>query len=153
MQDRYAIMNTGFKNIVEHSRATGYQINIREPYYRSTFLSAIHYFELVVDAQTVPRKDIRIVVSGRTFTMAEMEEADSVRWQFGDPATLLVEKPGGLAPGIHEIRMGMVIRKSYLPATDPEKVYSDFPGVYQNGKHSTYMEPPTYVTKRMTLVQ
>jgi hypothetical protein len=153
MQDRYAIMNTGFKNLVDGGSITGYQVNIREPYYRGTFLSSVHYLDLAVDGAKVPREDIKIMVSGKTFTLDQMEEADDVRWGFGDAATLLVRKAGGLSPGIHEIRLGITIRKSYLPATDPEHLYSDFPGLWRDGKYSTYIEAPSFITKRMTLVQ
>jgi Domain of unknown function (DUF6379) len=153
MQDRYVIMNTGFKNIVEAGVATGYQLNIREPYYRGTFLSSVHYFDLGVDGVPVPRENIRIRVSGKTFTLDQMEEADNVRWQFGDPATLLVKKAGGLVPGIHEIRVGITIRKSYLPPDDPNHLYADFPGLWRDGKYSTYIEAPSFITKRMVLVQ
>ena len=72
MQDRYVIMNTGFKNIVEGGAATGYQLNIREPYYRGTFLSSVHYFDLTLDGGKVPRENIRIMVSGKTFTLDQM---------------------------------------------------------------------------------
>jgi len=153
MQDPYVIMSTGFKNTVAGGVTSGYQLNIRIPYYRSVYLSAIHSLELAVDGETIPAKDIRIVVAGRTFTIAEMFEADSVRWGFGDPATLLVSRPGGLVPGIHSFKLGIVVRKSYLPATDPEHLYEDFPGLWKDGKYSTYIEAPTVITRKMTLVQ
>jgi Domain of unknown function (DUF6379) len=153
MQDPYVIMGTGFKNTVEKGNTGGYQLNIRIPYYRSVYLSAVHQLDLEVDGEAVPASDIRIVVAGKTFTIAQMFEADSVRWGFGDPATLLVRKAGGLKPGVHAFKIGIVIRKSYLPATDPEHLYEDFPGLYKDGKYSTYIEAPTVITKKMTLVQ
>jgi hypothetical protein len=153
MQDRYVIMNTGFKNTVEGGTTTGFQLNIREPYYRGTFLSSVHYLDLAVDGAAMPRDQIRIMVSGKILTLDQMEEADNIRWQFGDAATLFVKKPGGLVPGIHEIRLGIVIRKSYLPPDDPEHLYSDFPGLWRDGKYSTYIEAPSFITKRMVLVQ
>jgi Domain of unknown function (DUF6379) len=153
MQDRYVIMNTGFKNLVDAGGINGFQLNIREPYYRGTFLSSVHYFDLAVDGVKVPRENIKIMVAGKVFTLDQMEEADNVRWAFGDAATLLIRKSGGLTPGIHEIRVGITIRKSYLPPSDPEHLYSDFPGLWRDGKYSTYIEAPTIITKRMTLVQ
>lgn len=153
MQDRYVIMNTGFKNTVEGAATTGFQLNIREPYYRGTFLSSVHYLDLAIDGVQVPRDRIRIMVSGKTLTLDQMEEADDVRWQFGDAATLLVKRPGGLVPGIHEIRVGITIRKSYLPPDDPNHLYSDFPGLWHDGKYTTFIEPPSFITKRMVLVQ
>lgn len=153
MQDPYVIMNTGFKNVLERGNATGYQIDIRVPYYRGIFLSSVHSLELSVDGEKIPLDALKITVSGKTFTIPQMYEADSVRWGFGDPATLTVSRPGGLKPGIHSVQVAVVIRKSYLPATDPEHLYEDFPGLWQNGKYSTYIEGPTVITKRMTLVQ
>ncbi len=153
MQDRYVIMNTGFKNTIERGATTGYQLNIREPYYRGTFLSSVHYLDLTVDGVLVPRDHIRIMVSGKKVTLDQMEESDDIRWQFGDAATLFVMKAGGLVPGIHEIRVGITIRKSYLPPSDPDHLYADFPGLWHDGKYSTFIEPPSFITKRMVLVQ
>jgi hypothetical protein len=153
MQDPYVIMNTGFKNTLAGAAVSGYQLNIRVPYYRGIFLSSVHMLELAMDGEVVPADKLRIQVSGRAFTIAQMYEADSVRWGFGDPATLLVDSPGGLKPGIHAVRLSMVIRKSYLPADDPEHLYQDFPGLWQDGKYHTFIEGPTVINKRMTLVQ
>jgi hypothetical protein len=146
-------MDTGFKNTVQGGNTTGYQFDIRIPYYRGVYLSAVHTLDLTVDGTPVAATDMHITVAGKTFTIAQMYEADSVRWGFGDPATLLVKKPDGLKPGIHAFKIGIVIRKSYLPATDPEHLYADFPGLWKDGKYSTFLESPTVITKRMTLVQ
>ena len=153
MQDRYVIMNTGFKNTISRGVTTGYQLNIREPYYRGTFLSSVHYFDLTVDGTLVPRDRIKIMVSGKTVTLSQMEEADNIRWQFGDPATLFITQAGGLVPGIHEIKVGITIRKSYLPPDDPTHLYSDFPGLWRDGVYHTFIEDPSFITKRMVLVQ
>ena len=153
MQDPYVIMTTGFKNSVTGAAAaTGYQIKIRIPYYRGVYLSAVDYLKLTVDGQEIARDNLRIVVNGRTFTMPEMEEAGDTRWFYGDPATLLVAKPGGLVPGIHTITVGITIRKSYFPAEDPERLY-DFFGLWKSGQYKPFIEPPTLITKKVTLVQ
>jgi hypothetical protein len=122
------------------------------PYYRGTFLSLVHAFTLRVDGADVPREQIRFLVAGKTFSMAEVEEADEVRWEFGAPAVVRVARTGGLAPGLHEIEVGIVIRKSYLPPEDPERLY-DFYDVWKTGKYTTFIEPPTVVKKKITLVQ
>lgn len=154
MQDRYVIMGTGFKNVVKDGHATGYQLDVRIPYYRGVYLSAVHFLELAMDGKPVPDAKLRIVVSGQAFTIPEMYEADNVRWDFGAPATLLVEAPGGLDPGLHTVRVGIVIRKSYLPAEDPEHLYDEaFSGVWRDGKYSTFIEKPTVISRAMTLVQ
>ena len=152
MQDPYVIMTRGFKNTLNNGRVTGYQFNLRIPYYRGTFLSLIHALTVKVDAQPIAADAMRIVVNGKPHTMAEMAEADEVRWNFGDAATLLVDKPGGLTPGLHEVEVGIVIRKSYLPHEDPDRLY-DFFDVYRDGKYTGFIEGPTVVTRKMTLVQ
>ena len=151
MQEPYMIMGTGFKNTRSGGAVTGYQVNVRIPYYRGVFLSSIESVSLAVDGAPVSRDSIRIVVNGKDFSLDAAEDADQVRWGFGDPATLRVSKSGGLRPGQHAITVGMAIRKSYLPSTDPEHLY-DFFGLWSNGVYKTFMEPPTIVTKKMTLV-
>jgi len=153
MQDPYVIMNTGFKNTVEGGAARGYQLDIRIPYYRSVYLSAIHSLELAVDGESIPPQAIRIVVAGRTFTIAQMFEADSVRWGFGDPATLLVSKSRRVEAR-HPLHQGGYRGPQIIPAGHrPEHLYEDFPGLWKNGKYATYIEGPTIVTKKITLVQ
>ena len=152
MQEPYVIVTRGFRNSREGDQITGFQLDLRIPYYRGTFLSLIHYLSLSVDGETIPPERIKIGVKGLQFTMAEMKEADHVRWGFRDTATLYVDKPGGLVPGLHEIETGIVIRKSYMPAEDPEHLY-DFFGLWNDGVYHTFIEDPMIITKRMTLVQ
>lgn len=152
MQDPYVIMGTGFKNTVTGTEVTGYQVNVRIPYYRGVYLSAVNSLTLSVDGRPVPRGQIRIVVSGHSFALDEAEEAGDTRWGFGDPATLLVQQAGGLKPGLHTVEVGIAIRKSYFPHEDPEHLYNFF-GLWRDGKFVPYLEPPKVVSKRMTLVQ
>ncbi len=153
MQDPYVIMTTGFKNTNVGGSTKGYQLSIRMPYYRGTFLSLVHYLHLKMDGAEVPQANLRIAIGNRVFTIPQMEEAEDIRWDFGAKATLLVDKPGGLKPGAHHVEVGMTIRKSYLPPTDPERLYTDFTGLYKGGTYSTFLEQPTVVVKTVTLVQ
>lgn len=151
MQDQDVLMTRGFKNLVEAGKVTGYQVNMRIPYYRGIYLSAVDYLKLTVDGRDIARDELRIMVNGKSFTMPEMEEAGDTRWFYGHPATLMVTKPGGLMPGIHSIQVGITIRKSYFPATDPEHLY-DFFDLWKDGKFVPFIEPPTVARKKMTLV-
>ncbi len=150
MQEQYMIMGTGFRNTKTDGKLTGYQVNVRIPYYRGVYLSAIYGLSLKVDGADVPRDHIRIVVNGRSFTVDGAQEAGDTRWYYGDPATLVVDAPGGLKPGLHTISVGMAIRKSYLPPDDPQHLYMIFPT--PDGKYHPLMEQPTVVTRSMTLV-
>jgi hypothetical protein len=152
MQNPYVIMTRGFRNVREGDAATGYQIKLRIPYYRGTFLSLIHTLTLSVDSKPVPADRIKIGVQGKMYTLDEMVEADEVRWDFRDPATVVVARQGGLEPGLHEVEVGIVIRKSYFPAEDPEHLY-DFLEPGGDGEYKPYIEAPTVIRKKMTLVQ
>jgi hypothetical protein len=152
MQDPYIIMTRGFKNVVERGSIKGYEFNIRIPYYRGTFLSLVDSLSATVDGQSVPTDRLTILLAGREFTLAQAAEADDVRWGFGDPATLRVTKPGGLTPGSHMVQVGIVVRKSYFPPEDPEHLYSFF-DLWVDGKYRPYIEGPTVVSRKMTLVQ
>lgn len=152
MQGPYVIMTRGFGNVVENGKIIGFELNMRIPYYRGTFLSLVHYLSLAVDGQPLPESQLRVLLGGRVFTIPQMKEADDVRWAYGAPATLRALKPGGLEPGLHEVEIGVVIRKSYFPPEDPEKLYGFF-DLWKDGQYTPYIEAPLVISKRMTLVQ
>ena len=150
MQDQYIIMTRGFKNVREGDRALGYQFNIRIPYYRGTFASLIHTLMVNVDGEDIPLERIRFILAGKEMTLPELDEADEIRWNFREAATLRVLQDGGLEPGLHTVQVGMTIRKSYSPPEDPQHLY---PYMWRDGVYHPYMEPPTVGIRKMTLVQ
>lgn len=150
MQDQYVLLGRGFKNILAWGKATGFEFQIRIPYYRGVFLSLVHELSVEVNGQAVATDDIEVGVGGRYFSIAEMTEADDVRWGYGESAIVRVRRPGGLNPGAHQIRLSILIRKSYTPPEDPEHLL-DF--AWRDGKYFPFMEAPTVVSRTMTIVQ
>jgi|SRR5271157_1168870 len=123
MFNKYMILTREFCNVTESGRVTGFQVKIRIPYYRGVFLSLIDTVQLAVDGEEFPTDKMTFTVGGRTYTFEELGRTTDTEWFFGDPATLTVKKPGGLATGMHTVQLGIAIRKSYLPKSDPEKLY------------------------------
>lgn len=125
MFEKYMILTQEFKNVVSNSgtsagdgaRVTGFQVKVRLPYYRGIWLSTIHHLELKVDDESFARDKMAFAIGGRRFRMDELENATNVRWFFGDPATLIVEKPGGLRVGMHTVYFAIGWRHSYLRST------------------------------------
>ncbi len=115
MYENYMICETGFRNTVVGGLTTGFQFDIRIPYYRGVALSVLEDFVVKVDGETFPRQAIRFVYRGHNLNLDELESETGVRWDFGSPATLMIYKPGGLAPGAHEIELTQRLRISYLP--------------------------------------
>lgn len=95
----------------------GFALRARLPYYRGLGLSMVEDIAVTVDGEAIPRANIRFSVRERTWSLDQMETEYGDRWNFGEQARLLVQKPGGLATGEHTIEVGVRMRISYLPFT------------------------------------
>ena len=116
MNEKYMICEDGFENVVEDGAVTGFRMLTRIPYYRGIPLSLVDNIELRVDGELVPREDLRLTVkAGYTFSLSEMETVTKYRWEYGERARLTVLKPGGLAPGQHQVDLKVFLRISYFP--------------------------------------
>jgi Domain of unknown function (DUF6379) len=153
MFEKYMILTQEFRNVKDANNVTGFQVKVRLPYYRGVWLSTVHHLELKVDDENFSRDKMTLSVAGRTFTMDELENATTVRWFFGDPATLIIRKPGGLSVGMHTVYYAVGWRHSYLPTNDPEHVFYDPQGItgFPPGAEAM-IDSPTATSKRMTLV-
>jgi Domain of unknown function (DUF6379) len=106
------------KMIVEGSLANvdgGFAFLGRLPYYRGLGLSMIEDIQITVDGEAVARDNVRFSVRGKTYTLDQMETVYDDRWNFGEKATIIALKPGGLTPGSHSIEFAVRMRVSYLP--------------------------------------
>jgi hypothetical protein len=115
MFDKYMICDDLFKNVSEGDQVIGFQFNGRLPYYRGLGVSMVESLEVSVDEETYPRQAIRVTLHGNTYSLDEMEKEFEDRWEFGEPGTVTVLKPGGLKPGGHKVAMADTLRISYLP--------------------------------------
>ena len=115
MFDNKMICPEGFANVEENGAVIGFSILARLPYYRGLGLSMIEDIAVTVDGEAIAREDIRFSVRGRTWTLDEMESEYGDRWNFGEKATIVALKPGGLAPGKHKVELAERLRISYLP--------------------------------------
>jgi hypothetical protein len=111
MFDRYIIV----ENSLRKDGDDGFAFEIRMPYYRGLGLSMVEHIGVTVDGHRYPRESIRLSVHGNTYTLEELETEYDDRWEFGEPATVTVEAPGGLAPGEHVVGNEQRLRISYLP--------------------------------------
>jgi hypothetical protein len=111
MFDRYIIVEDSLRNV----GAEGFAFEIRMPYYRGLGLSMVEDVSVTVDGSRSPREAIRLTVHGNTYTLDALETEYEDRWEFGEPATVTVEAPGGLAAGEHVVANEQRLRISYLP--------------------------------------
>lgn len=116
MFDNYVLSEKGFKNREENGKIVGYEMKTLIPYYRGIPLSMVHDVKVSVDGEEVDKKDILFTLDNETyFTPIEMETVTSYKWEYGNEATIIVKKDGGLSKGKHDVRLEIVIRVSYIP--------------------------------------
>jgi hypothetical protein len=114
MLENHMIQSRGFKNVSHLGQVMGFQVKIRIKYYRGIFVSLIEGAEVAVDGQSFERNQIRWTIGNHTFTQDELGNVTDVHWQWTEPATLTISKPGGLKPGNHTVRVSMSYRTSYM---------------------------------------
>ncbi len=115
MLEKDTIQSHGFGNVSEDGIATGFRLRIRIPYYRGVWASLVEGADLTVDGEEFSRDTILWTLGDKTFTLPELEAASDVRWPFDEPAVLTIPKMGGLAVGLHDIRLQLAFRASYMP--------------------------------------
>ena len=114
MLEKTNIQMKGFRNIKETGKIVGFQVRYRSAYYRGIWLSLMKGFEVTVDGEKFARDQIRVTVGGKTYTQDEMTKIGNVQWPNYEAAILTIEKPGGLKPGVHEVRIAYHHRISYM---------------------------------------
>lgn len=117
------LLNRGFRNVFQAGQITGFQFKIKLPYYRGIFVSCLDDFLVTVDGQSYSLDKVSLKVGDRVFRWAQIDEAYDVFYNYGDPITVIVDKPGGLTTGLHTVECGLAIRRSYTPRVDPEGLY------------------------------
>lgn len=79
--------------------ATGYEIEVRVPSYRSLPLSCIEGIGVTLAGKVPPPDSLRFRVNGHDYTPAELAEAADEQWFVLDPLTIVVPELPGVADG------------------------------------------------------
>jgi hypothetical protein len=119
------LLKQGFRNAVKADQITGFQFKIRIPYYRGLWVAAAFQgFAVRVDGVVYPKDKISLKIGDKTYPLTEVDQAYEDFWYFGDPATVIVEKPGGLTPGLHKVECGIGYERSYGTKETPPPGYN-----------------------------
>ncbi len=122
---QYNILQRGFKNVSRDGRVTGFQLLVKTAYYRGVALSLIEGIDVTVDGESFNNDQIRCTIGDHTYNFAEMESISDVWWPWLEPAILTVSKPGGLKPAVHNVRVVVKLRISYMPSTPNTYTFED----------------------------
>jgi hypothetical protein len=67
---------------------------------------------MVVDGEAFGPDKVQYLANGRLYTAEQATEETKARFQFYAPLTLIISKPGGLTPGVHDVQVTEKLRIS-----------------------------------------
>ena len=104
------ILQFGFKNVYERDKAVGFQVKVRNTtHYMGVYASLIESFDVSVDGESFSRDEIKCTLGETTLPQDEFN-GSTAHWDYQAPATLIVNKPGGLEPGMHNVEVNFILR-------------------------------------------
>jgi hypothetical protein len=92
----------------------GFTFDLRMPWYRALPLACVEGLELRIDGEEVPREELRLTLDGTTYALADLPPLHDEWWYVADPAEVRAPRPGGLAPGSHELDVTIALRIPYI---------------------------------------
>jgi len=115
MLEHQLIQSTGFRNFGPVGARQGFAVRLRLPNYHGTRLSHFDGADVTVDGEFFSHEKNRFAIRDEVYTLAEMREQTKAWWSMFEWGTMLVDKPGGLAPGVHKVQVTTRVRYSYFP--------------------------------------
>jgi len=117
MLERDLIQSRGVKNTLRNGEVVGFEFRIRMPSYRGMAASLIDGIFVTLDqSRKFDPNQTRWRLSGQEYSLEQLQMSNEVRWQLEEAATILVDLPGGIAPGIHNLDIELLLRMSYIPS-------------------------------------
>jgi hypothetical protein len=124
MLERDYIQSTGFQNVFENGKVTGFQFHLRIPSYRGMWASLIEGCAVKIDGIVDVPHDVPLwTLQGKTYNTKQLDESTDVRWQLEVPAVITVPLEGGLKPGIYNLEIDFRYRMSYIPIEHQPSTY------------------------------
>jgi Domain of unknown function (DUF6379) len=92
----------------------GFTFHLRMPWYRALPLSSLEGLDVRIDGEEVPTEELRLSLDGKTYSLADLPPLYDEWWYVADAAEVRAPKPGGLAPGAHELDVTIALRIPYI---------------------------------------
>jgi hypothetical protein len=125
MLDNYLVRLNSLENVYDAAgNAVGFKFGVRNANYRGVFLSLHNGYFINMDGVVYPREKQRFEINGKPpRDFEEIKKAVWEHWDYDEEGFVYVEKPGGLAPGMHhlEFQQSILAAYGYMP-TDEEWV-------------------------------
>lgn len=116
--EKYILCEEGFGNLYdERGECTGFQLQLRLPYYRGVRFALIDDIQISVDGITYPRESITVTLDGETYTLDEMLTMADYYWRFGQIGTVTVhcrkDFERMIGPDSNRVQVRVGLRVSY----------------------------------------
>ena len=115
MLEHQLIQSTGFRNLGLSGARTGFAVRLRVPNYHGTRLSHFDGADVTVDGEFFGYEKNRFAIRNEVYTLEQLREETQARWSMFEWGAVLVDKPGGLSPGVHRVEITTRTRYSYFP--------------------------------------
>ena len=122
----HQILERGLRNVVKNGKTIGFQLLFKSSYYRGIYLALIDDLEVTVDQEVFGRDKIEFTTPDgtHTYSVEELSKATDIHWQWLEPAKLTVARPGGLKPGVHDVKVVEKNRIAYMPIVPAVRTYT-----------------------------
>jgi hypothetical protein len=113
MLEKYMFPKESIKNVIKDGAAIGFEFKVGIPYYRGVMLSMIDTVWVKYDDTLFTQDQLTFTVGGTTHNFEDMATMTTLRWEFGEMATVFVPLKGGFDLGNHRVEVSIAIRMSY----------------------------------------
>lgn len=138
MYDSFLIRSDSLENVVENGWVIGFRFGVKQADYRGSFLSLHNGYYIEVDGEVFPREQQKFEINGKP--PRDFEELKTCVWEHWDSGTeafVYVQRPGGLAPGMHHIGLEQSVLSHYGYADEDEEWVQHPPVPGQGGGGKT----------------
>lgn len=118
MYDTHILTDVGCRNVWEHGKKVGWQVNLTINYYRGLPLTCIDEISLEMDGVAVDPSTMYVETSGRKYPYLDLlgeTISTDIYWTFGEYLTVIVMQDGGIEQGNHHVKLTLGTRRSYTP--------------------------------------
>lgn len=115
MLEKECIQSRAFRNVIIDGEKVGFQLSIRLTYYRGVWLSQLRPAIVTVDGERFENDQITWTIGGTVYTQDALKNYGDIHWNLLEPAVLTINRPGGLATGLHDIEVEFAYSSSYMP--------------------------------------
>jgi len=114
MADRLLLPDRIIRNmdVNKDGEIDGFQFNICNPFYTAEPVSSIRSIQLKIDGDEVDTEKTSLIIRNQRIKIKDAPTVYETWWRFGEVSSVLVEKPGGLTLGKHQLEINVRMRTS-----------------------------------------